>query len=153
MPQLSFYHKYAFEQSNDHGLIEISTNQGSSYSLIYSITGFSGSNWKYESIDLTPYLGQAIVLRFRVVSNTAGVQSDGWHIDDIRVGETEKIVSIPFPFFDDFNNADRSDSLWATSAWGLARSSYDGTQYMHSRPNGNYLNDYWNPYSFFWKLL
>ncbi|MCH8838314.1 MAG: choice-of-anchor J domain-containing protein, partial [Candidatus Marinimicrobia bacterium] len=141
MPALTFYHRYNFEPDNDHGLVEVSTNGGSSYTYLYDITGYSGSYWKYESIDLATYWGQEIYVRFRVVSN-GSVQSDGWHIDDIRIDATPKATAIPFPFTDDFNDEARSDSLWLTSSWGTylgpADSRYDGTPYMHSRPNGNY---------------
>lgn len=140
MPKLSFWHRYNFQTHYDQGLLEISTNGGSNYSIIFSTTGFSSSNWVMDEVDLTPYLGQDVILRFRVISD-ASTQSDGWYIDDIRISEAASDELLPYPFSDDFNDQNHSKTIWVSSTWGSANSGHDGTPYWHSRPRGNYYNN------------
>ena len=135
-PMLSFYHQYAFETGTNQGYIEISTDAGSSWTRLSATTGSSQESWERQKIDLSQYVGASVYLRWHVVEGE-GV----WYVDDIRIDETEKLAAIPFPFSEDFNDALRTDTLWQASSWGLTSvDPQDDTPFMHSRPNGNYIN-------------
>ncbi len=111
---LSFWHKYAFESSYDGGVVELSTNGGSSWqdleirminaaydanlSTLYGnpLAGrraFTGNQISYSQvlIDLSPFAGQNVKIRFRVGSDSS-VGSTGWNVDDIVIS---KSVYIP----------------------------------------------------------
>ena len=71
MPVLSFWHRYAFETNADWGYIDVSTNQGQSWTTIYFVTGQS-TEWKQEKIDLSEAATVSEVgVRFRVNSNSS----------------------------------------------------------------------------------
>ncbi|MEX1202723.1 MAG: M36 family metallopeptidase [Ferruginibacter sp.] len=104
-PVLSFWHNFNTEDGWDGGLVEISTNNGTSWADLGSLmtqNGYNGSmgtgsnnplggraaftgnsnGFIKTSISLLPYANQNARFRFRVGSddNTANV---GWYIDDI----------------------------------------------------------------------
>lgn len=93
-PRLEFAIKYATEPDYDYARIQISTNGGSSWVNLsgrYTKT-FSGQPsyigfmyWRYEQINLSPYIGQTN-LKFRFTYYTdGGVPGDGIYIDDFRI--------------------------------------------------------------------
>ena len=101
--RLEFWTKWSIEPTWDFALVEISTNSGSSWTVLRAplshgpsgygvqtagLWGFDGYtpglDWVPQEIDLTPYVGGPVLLRFRVVSD-AGDARDGIYIDDIRV--------------------------------------------------------------------
>ncbi|HEX9861624.1 MAG TPA: hypothetical protein VGB23_10490, partial [Nitrospirota bacterium] len=116
MPVLSFWHKYALESNSDYGYVEIRALGSSSWTRQYFVTGTAAA-WVGEKIDLSTYAGKQVELRFRLVSDTNGVQSDGWYIDDISIAETAA-SAIPYPFSDDMEGAATEDN-WHMSSWGL----------------------------------
>ncbi|MFA6438922.1 MAG: M14 family zinc carboxypeptidase [Bacteriovoracaceae bacterium] len=106
--ELKFKTKWAIESTWDFGTVEVSTNNGSSWSTLRtnysrkgsgrSRSGFGkqpstaygydafvpGLTWVEQSADLTPYIGKQIKVRFRL--NTDGTQQrDGWYVDNICV--------------------------------------------------------------------
>ena len=113
-PVLSFWHKYNFEELKDFGYVEISTNEGASWSRVFFVTGFSGTKWHYEKIDLSSYYSdKEILIRFRTVTDHYHTY-DGWHIDDIRIFENTTVTS--YPFFDNFEN-ENTELNWIKSTW------------------------------------
>lgn len=103
--ELRFWTKWAVEPTWDFATVELSTNNGSTWttlrsSLSHSGSGRSGSqqqstSWGYDSytpgltwveqrVDLGAYLNRQIRLRFRVAADGAD-QRDGFYVDDIRV--------------------------------------------------------------------
>jgi immune inhibitor A len=103
---LTFWTWYDIERWYDYGYVEVSTDGGQTWqvlsgrdtteddplSLAYGpgYTGVSGGGeepaWVEESIDLTPFVGQRVLLRFEYVTDS-GLNTSGWAIDDIAVPE------------------------------------------------------------------
>lgn len=104
---LSFWHRYDLQSAKDGGVVEISTNNGSSWSDLgprmtqnayngtivttsplirrWVFTGNSGG-WIETRADLSGYAGKTIKLRFRQGDDAStGVTGGGWWIDDIVV--------------------------------------------------------------------
>ncbi len=105
--ELSFWHRYTMEEGFDGGVIEISTNNGVTWSDLgplitkngytntistdYSspISGqnaYSGSSGGFIQtlIDLSSYAGRTIQLRFRQ-ANDISVGSVGWWVDNVYI--------------------------------------------------------------------
>ncbi len=80
---IKFWHKYALEKNYDYGYVEISSDNGSSWTQIKSYTSMQNS-WVNESLDINAYAGKEIKIRFRLVTDYS-ITTDGWHIDDIVV--------------------------------------------------------------------
>lgn len=81
---VSFWHKYAMENSYDFGFVEYSIDGGKSWLELASYTGFLAS-WtqaSFDLLDLNP--GTPARLRFRFTSDYS-VTYTGWHLDDIQV--------------------------------------------------------------------
>ncbi|MDF1695096.1 MAG: M36 family metallopeptidase [Saprospiraceae bacterium] len=110
-PALKFIHRYDSEIAVDGGFITISTDGGIVFrdikekfirngypiSINYStfaipeLEGFSGSSndeWVDSYIDLSEYIGQEIVVRFRFGTNETGGTNaafPGWYVDDLEM--------------------------------------------------------------------
>lgn len=126
-PALSFWHSYNTEQTWDGGVVEISTNGGNTWndlennfiqngydgnlmvnqaSPISGQPAFHGNSGGYiqSVIDLTSYLGENALFRFRLGCDGA-VGGNGWYIDNVTLFES----------FHDINNnacvtSDESDT-------------------------------------------
>lgn len=66
--------------------LELSDDNGASWTSIWSQSGDQGNNWLSQSVDLSSYIGGSIQLRFNGVTSTS-FRSD-FAIDNIRVSET-----------------------------------------------------------------
>jgi len=98
---------YDIEEDWDYAYIEVSTDGGQTWDILegeyttdsnpngnsfgHAYTGKSGSadqapNWVEEEIDLTPYVGQEILLRFEYITDGA-VNHVGFCVDDITIPE------------------------------------------------------------------
>jgi hypothetical protein len=99
----SFYHWYDFGPSNwDGGNLKISTDNGSTWELIYPDGGYPtdelassnplnpepgycgepGLGWVEAMFDLSTYAGQEVVIKFDFGSSSV-VEHPGWYIDDV----------------------------------------------------------------------
>jgi hypothetical protein len=85
-PSLSFYHRYSIEAGWDNGYVEISMNNGSTWTILKKYSGIvSSSFFSPVSVDLTPYKASSQVrIRFRLEADDS-ITYDGWYIDDIVV--------------------------------------------------------------------
>jgi hypothetical protein len=137
MPVLSFWHRYDLETNHDYVYIDVSINAGASWSTIYFVTGHA-TGWKKEKVDLSPYAGYSDVrIRFRLQSDASG-QDDGWYIDDVCIQETDNPV-IAYPFIDDMENGNVTDSNWLSSSWELIDWDYHSpTHSWTESPEGDY---------------
>ena len=104
---LQFQQWHVIEEGYDFGYVAVSTDGGTtwtpqegqrtvsysskSHALGPGYTGRSGG-WVEERIDLTPYAGMEVLLRFEYVTDDS-TTGDGWCLDDISVEEVG--------FFDD----------------------------------------------------
>jgi FlaG/FlaF family flagellin (archaellin) len=80
---LTFYQWYNFESEWDFGILQITTDGGESWQDIMRYTG-SSTDWSYENIDLSGYIGNTIQVRFLVTTDKYGTAA-GWYIDDLTL--------------------------------------------------------------------
>jgi hypothetical protein len=123
-PKLSFAHRFNTEDGWDGGVVEISTNGGTTWTdlgtnmltnkyngtlgagagnNLSSREGFTGSipSFINTTVNLSPYNGQTAKIRFRFASddNTAGTGTPtGWFVDDINITNAAT-VSMRSSFF------------------------------------------------------
>ncbi len=105
---LSFWLWYTIEKDWDYGYVEVSTDDGATWKSVATpdsvpagghknpygpaYTGYSGASdredatWRQESVDLTPYAGKKIQVRFEYLTDDA-VNEQGMLIDDISIPE------------------------------------------------------------------
>ncbi len=90
---LSFWHRYATEAGYDFCLVEVSSNNGTTWQQVASYNG-SMTTWTQQTFDITQYAGAStqLKLRFRLTSD-AGVVGDGWYVDDVKL--TNYCAGIP----------------------------------------------------------
>jgi len=97
---LEFETQWDIESNWDYGMVQISTNGGSTWTALegqYTNPGtgsfqpngqpvYDGTQatWVHESIDLSDYIGKQVKFRFLLRSD-GYIQRDGWYIDDIKV--------------------------------------------------------------------
>ena len=79
---LSFWHKYDLEVDYDYGKVQISAD-GGAWTTLASYTGLA-LIWEQIHVDLSPFAGQDIAIRF-VMESDYSVNEDGWYIDDVVV--------------------------------------------------------------------
>jgi carboxypeptidase T len=98
--RLTFNTRYAIESGWDYGQVQISTNNGSTWTALqgkYTKPGsgsfqpngqplFDGTStsWKLEEMDITQYRNHSVKLRFYFRSD-GGTNLDGWYVDDICI--------------------------------------------------------------------
>ncbi|MFH0990669.1 MAG: choice-of-anchor J domain-containing protein [bacterium] len=135
-PVLTFWHQYSLETNVDYGYVEISTNGGSSWAAIHTVTGIDTS-WKQVRIDLSAYIGSTIGLRFRLMSS-ASMHLDGWYIDDIVLNDGIRIVG--YPFTEDFEQG--FNRWFVENPWGLTQDNpHGGNNAMTDSPSGTYADN------------
>lgn len=99
-PRLSFWTKYDIESGYDYGQVEVSTNNGSTFTPLtgsYTTLGsgsfqpngeplYDGvrSSWVNEVMDLTNYNSNQVKLKFELKTDVS-VTGDGWFVDDISI--------------------------------------------------------------------
>jgi hypothetical protein len=142
MPVLSFWQRYVFEPNADYGYVDVSIDDGSTWSAIYFVTG-SSLDWREKRIDLSEYVGATdFRIRFRLQSNSSG-RYDGWYIDDVRIDETAT-PSIPYPFVDDMEGP-ATPANWIPSSWELVTTDYHSPIHSwHDSPEGAAANLGWD---------
>lgn len=129
MPVLSFWQRYSLEL-NDFGFVEVKEAGTSAWRRIYAATGTAA--WHQEKIDLAEYAGKKLDIRFRIKAD-AGVVSDGWYIDDVRIGETT-VLPLSYPL----NDTMETDANWLTSSWALADDAHSGIRAVTDSATGSY---------------
>jgi len=105
-PTLNFSTWYDLEDGWDYGYVTVSTDGGKKWQVLKGqqatdknpvgnafgpgYTGISGGGktpkWVQEKVDLTPYAGKQILLRFEYVTDDA-VNGPGFMVDDISIPE------------------------------------------------------------------
>jgi len=113
---LSYQTWYDIETDWDYVYVLASTDQGDNWTFLqtpsgtvtnplgnnynFGYTGLSDGNsseWINESIDLSPYAGQQVLLRFEYITDAA-VNGEGFLVDDIAIKE--------IGYFEDFEQGD-----------------------------------------------
>jgi uncharacterized protein (TIGR03437 family) len=81
---LAFAHSYHFENGFDYGIVDYSTDDGSTWKRATAFTG-AQPDFTQVKIDLGALAGQPRArIRFRLKSDSV-TSADGWSIDDIRI--------------------------------------------------------------------
>jgi hypothetical protein len=101
---LQFWCWYDIEEDWDYAYVEVSTDGGQTYEILttpsgtstdpngnsfgWAYTGSSGGGpeWIQEEVDLTPYAGQTIHVRFEYITDDA-VNRPGFALDDVTIPE------------------------------------------------------------------
>jgi hypothetical protein len=108
---LQFWTWYDIESNYDYGYVEVSTDSGKTWDILkgkftttsnpngasygHAFTGRSGApdesskdpaRWIQEQMDLSPYAGKTILLRFEYITDDA-YNAPSWAIDDIAIPE------------------------------------------------------------------
>lgn len=122
----SFMTSYQIEEGWDYAYLEISADDGETWTILETPSGTDkdpqGSNlgwgwtgetrgmeWMQESIDLSAYAGQQVLIRFEYVTDAA-VYGEGMFIDDISIPEID--------YFEDFETGDGS---WQAAGWARVK--------------------------------
>ena len=110
-PIFDWYHWYDIDSASDGGIVEISTNDGITWTQVTPELGYpcpalspgsalsgqpaytgTSDGWEYASVDLTPWVIYSEVwLRFRFASNATG-SVPGWFIDDVGLTEAYGVI-------------------------------------------------------------
>jgi hypothetical protein len=92
----NFYHWYSTQAGADGGNVKISTNNGTTWTLITPEAGYPtsemnwngepgytgvSSGWELVTFDLTDYIGEQVKFKFSFGSDGFG-NGPGWYIDD-----------------------------------------------------------------------
>ena len=103
--ELSFYHYYDTESETagyDGGNVQISTNNGEDWEVIYPDGGYPSNSvsgldtepgyhgnsggWVQASFDLSNFSGEDVKFRFRFGSDGSTDAYEGWYFDDVEIG-------------------------------------------------------------------
>ncbi|TDR16354.1 M14 family zinc carboxypeptidase [Marinicella litoralis] len=100
---LNFRHRYQFESTYDFGHVEISADDGASWSELQAFTGNSPTGeWPMATYSLSALNDSPTArIRFRVTSDSS-VTRDGWYIDDVSV-IVPFVASVDLIFIDGFD--------------------------------------------------
>lgn len=116
---MTFWHRMDAEEDTgglawDCGLVQITTDGGQTWSVLYPNGGYSHTKndndanplpegmpcwsgsfaWRQETFDLTSYENSMIQIRFRFAAD-GYVQEEGWYVDDIDLTSTGAQTSVP----------------------------------------------------------
>jgi hypothetical protein len=107
-PKLTFDAKWETEAGWDFGVVQVSADGGTTYkslaatdttsehdpgadsTIVANLPGFtatSGGGFKTETVDLSGYAGQEVLLSFRYLSDS-GTNGAGFWVDNVKVGST-----------------------------------------------------------------
>ncbi len=82
---LNFWNRVSLESGWDFGIVEVSSNNGTSWQQVISYTG-NNLTWTQQSFDITSYVNAAtqLKIRFRLTSD-GNTTNQGWWVDDIKL--------------------------------------------------------------------
>ncbi len=156
LTEATFSFKYHQFGSNDMGSIdlEISDDDGASWTSIWNSTGNQGNSWLTANVSLNAYTGGSVQLRFNRLTGSTW-QAD-IAIDDVSLIEGEVVVEscsggiTSFPYSEGFENtlggwtqSSADDLNWTVDANGTPSngtgpsSANEGTYYIYVEASGN----------------
>ncbi len=140
-PVLSFWQRYNLGVG-DYICVEISQDQGSTWSRLYGVTGMK-LGWHQVRISLASYRNEEdLQVRFKLKSDSADCQ-DGWYIDDVKIAEGTTDPALPVPFLDGAETGS-SEDLWNSSSWVRSDDdAYDGDNCWYIVNNDPYKGYYY----------
>ncbi len=118
-PTLTFWER-GFMGSGDWAYLEVSGNDGASWSRVYGTYGVQ-TNWVRRVIDLSPWKNAPMIrVRFRLTSD-GSVAGAGWHLDDLRV---EDHADTPVNRI--YERFESPLDSWLDGGWMLTTNAYGG---------------------------
>jgi hypothetical protein len=91
----------------DRGIVEVSGDGGASWTALASYDEASDprwadrvaqpGDWRHESLDLSAFSGQRVLVRFRLESD-ANLEFDGWYVDRVRIAGCAAVAVDPGPW-------------------------------------------------------
>ena len=126
-PEVVFWHQWDIDYTHDDLYLEVSTDDGSSWTDIWRYEEEGGMpegyryvpdrgydtvlSWTRRAVDLSTYVGQVIKVRFRLDTTSSDTNvNDGWWIDDVCFQEHNEPVyqleNMSDGFFDNFESGD-----------------------------------------------
>jgi len=128
--KLEFWTQWDIENNWDYGQVLISTNSGASWTPLAGLytnpgTGtfqpngqplYDGTQttWVKEEMNLSPYMGNQILLRFLLRSDGV-IQADGWYVDDINIISYD-FVPVELVSFTAHATASKVTLNWSTAS-------------------------------------
>jgi len=139
-PVLSFWFKYFIKGGNDWASVEISTDGGGSWNVIYDwFYNDHWASWDFKQFDLKDYKTKPVLIQFRLISD-GNIECDGIYIDDVEIKEKEDPGTLPFPFFDDFENG--LDNWIYGPEWSLITSDFRSSNHaVTEMESGDYKSN------------
>lgn len=130
--------------------VEVSTNGGSTWdNLTTDDNGwlhYNSSNLSFvqETVDLSDYAGQQIMIRFRLDATSYFRTGDGWWIDDVSIREVN-LITHTYPFTDDVDGGGSCpdpEACWiASGTWARSSESvHGGAMAWSDSPGANYVH-------------
>ena len=145
-PPLTFRHWFSTESTYDGGVLEISTNGGTTWTDVrpnivlgsYTVlmdtstvltgrrawSGNSGTSFIKTKVNLTPYANQSVKFRFRFNSDL-GTKLEGWYIDNIAI-KNQAVVEMKTNLFNASNVKAASLDTFAIIIPGCANVALSG---------------------------
>ncbi|SHG78096.1 immunoglobulin-like domain-containing protein [Winogradskyella jejuensis] len=154
--EANFSFKYHMFGSTNGGSVdlEVTNDEGATWTSLWNQTGNQGNQWLTVNIDLAPYIGSGIQLRFNRI--TGGTWQSDVAIDDISL--TEGVPTTPscsggvssFPYaqgfegsIGDWSQSSADDLNWTVDANGTPSngtgpsSAIQGSDYIFVEASGN----------------
>ena len=119
-PVLTWWERFMLDR-DDYTRVQISTWQGpgwsdwSNWTQVYSHYYTDTGSWDRRQVDLRPYIGEKIRLRFVMDAMRNSRTDPGWWIDDVSIDLYNPTV-IPLDFYD---SADTLNGWIPEGTWGL----------------------------------
>jgi len=132
--QLKFQHYYSTESSTypyDGGNVQITTNDGEDWEVIYpdggypgdSVSGLDGESgyygdsggWVEASFDLSNFTGEDVRFRFRFGSDSVTDNYEGWYFDNVELTDSVSGTLLSDDFEDGSGNWDDAPQVFNVS--------------------------------------
>ncbi|HRF58965.1 MAG TPA: S8 family serine peptidase [Fimbriimonadaceae bacterium] len=127
---LGFFCKYTLETGYDYLYVEISNNNGASWTRALTLNG--SSEWKGYSVSLAGYVGQTVRVRFRLTTDSSVVY-DGVYIDDVTL-----IPQVRFAI----DNVEGAPQYVGDAPWAITNAkSASPTRSWTDSPAGDYVDN------------
>lgn len=127
---LGFFCKYALETGYDYLYVEVSNNNGASWTRALTLNGTS--DWQGYSVSLAGYVGQTVRVRFRLTTDSSVVY-DGVYIDDVTL-----VPQVRFSI----DNVEGAPQYTGDAPWAITTlKSSSPTKSWTDSPAGNYVDN------------
>lgn len=142
------FHDIAIVRSSDTAFIDVSRDGRQTFSVLkrYNSSAYppwqdgvaDPGDWRREAVDLSPYAGDTVTVRFRLATRT-GPTSEGWYIDNLRLGHEWAVMdTVSFPWKSRWNmvslpvqpDGSLRDSLFPSAVAGALFYDPDSGKYL-----------------------